>query len=299
MSIIPAKGIPLTKAEVALLINLVLEHKVIISKLTNATNNRLKEEAWNNVTESFNAIVSSCPRKLEQLRLKWENLKKAARKRSLKIRMMQLKTGGCYYAPPDDALDRVASILNEYYDGYSPTLCSDSEVPIINDSDSSNIQVCGDGCSVEGESCEGGSSNYEGSDWGNNGCPTKEPNNNVGCNVTQTSKQKFFTTSTSGSNINQQRRKIIDKDIRARTIRNKAMTEYYNTRRRKLELEMENIKLRNQLLKLELEKHTQKPKMINQDIEDRSAQNKAITEYFNTKRKKLEQEIEIFKETDE
>lgn len=102
------KGVPLAKDEVALLIDLVEANKVITSK---ATNNQLKEAAWSKLTDAFNASISSCSRRTDQLKLKWENLKKSARKRSTKIRMNQIKViisslllcGGVY--EPQDVID--------------------------------------------------------------------------------------------------------------------------------------------------------------------------------------------------
>lgn len=82
---------PLTKEEVKKLVELIAANPVVFSKATNASNNQLKEAAWFKITDYFNSIIASCPRKPEQLRLKWENLKKAARKRSSNIRMNNLK----------------------------------------------------------------------------------------------------------------------------------------------------------------------------------------------------------------
>ncbi|KAL4709239.1 hypothetical protein ACJJTC_010539 [Scirpophaga incertulas] len=85
------KSPPLTKEEVMMLVELIESHPVLFSKATNASNNQLKEATWTKLTSSFNSMIASNPRKPEQLRLKWENLKKAARKRSTKIRMNNLK----------------------------------------------------------------------------------------------------------------------------------------------------------------------------------------------------------------
>ncbi|XP_022817169.1 uncharacterized protein LOC111350006 isoform X1 [Spodoptera litura] len=108
------KSMPLTKEEVMQLVQLVEENPVVFSKATNASNNLLKDATWSIITDSFNALIASSPRKPEQLRLKWENLKKSARKRSTKIRMNNLKTGGGKpeFIPPDEALDKVAAILD-------------------------------------------------------------------------------------------------------------------------------------------------------------------------------------------
>ncbi|KOB51859.1 UPF0439 protein C9orf30-like protein [Operophtera brumata] len=113
------KSTPLIKEEVLKLAELVTVNPVVMSKATNASNNQLKEAAWLKITDNFNALIGSCPRKPEQLRLKWENLKKSARKRHTKIRMNNLKTGGGKpdYIPPDDTLDKVASLLGPTCDG--------------------------------------------------------------------------------------------------------------------------------------------------------------------------------------
>ncbi|KAH9630068.1 hypothetical protein HF086_011470 [Spodoptera exigua] len=113
------KALPLTKEEVMMLVKLVEAHPVLFSKATNATNNRLKEVTWAKLTTRFNLMISSSPRKPEQLRSKWENLKKAARKRS-QIRMNNLKTGGGNpdFTPPYEALDKVASILRASCDSH-------------------------------------------------------------------------------------------------------------------------------------------------------------------------------------
>lgn len=84
------------------LVDLVEAHPVLFSKATNASNNQLKEATWLKITNTFNSMVASNPRKPEQLRLKWENLKKAARKRSTKIRMNNIKVVfqyliGCFH----------------------------------------------------------------------------------------------------------------------------------------------------------------------------------------------------------
>ncbi|KAL0883350.1 hypothetical protein ABMA27_016757 [Loxostege sticticalis] len=70
------KSVPLTKEEVMQLVDLVEAHPVLFSKATNASNNQLKEATWLIITNTFNSMVASNPRKPEQHRLKWENLKK-------------------------------------------------------------------------------------------------------------------------------------------------------------------------------------------------------------------------------
>lgn len=81
----------MTKDEALLLVQLVDANKIINNKATNATNNKLKEVAWSKVTNQFNAAISSFPRRQETLKLKWENLKKSARKRTANIKLNQYK----------------------------------------------------------------------------------------------------------------------------------------------------------------------------------------------------------------
>lgn len=81
----------MSKDETMLLIQLVESDQVIVSKATNATNNKLKEEAWSNLATKFNSASTTGPRTPAQLRLKWENLKKAARKRAGNIRVSRNK----------------------------------------------------------------------------------------------------------------------------------------------------------------------------------------------------------------
>lgn len=73
------------------MLDLIQTEPHITSKQTNATSNREKDEAWKKLTARFNAKGIYIERKMEQLRLKWDNLKKAARKRSHQIRMNNLK----------------------------------------------------------------------------------------------------------------------------------------------------------------------------------------------------------------
>ncbi|KAL4719301.1 hypothetical protein ACJJTC_004613 [Scirpophaga incertulas] len=92
------KSKALSKEETKALLALIERSKIITSKATNATNNQLKNDEWNLLAERFNSTITSCPRTPQQLRLKWENLKKNSRKHYAKIRSNHLKTGG---GPPD------------------------------------------------------------------------------------------------------------------------------------------------------------------------------------------------------
>ncbi|KAL4711324.1 hypothetical protein ACJJTC_019165 [Scirpophaga incertulas] len=136
------KSPPLTKEEVMMLVELIESHPMLFSKATNASNNQLKEATWTKLTSSFNSMIASNPRKPEQLRLKWENLKKAAMKRSTKKRMNNLKTGGGKpdFIPPDEALDKVASILGSTCDGYSVPFGGDAEIEVVDSTAEKSVE---------------------------------------------------------------------------------------------------------------------------------------------------------------
>ncbi|KAJ0169257.1 hypothetical protein K1T71_014838 [Dendrolimus kikuchii] len=110
----------MTRDEVSYFIDLVKENKAIHSKATNAFQNQLKEIAWTQVTDAYNARFGRVPKNKQQLKLKWDNLKKMARKRLQLIRFNNLKTGGgkpiCI--PVDEILDKVAELLGSTGSGF-------------------------------------------------------------------------------------------------------------------------------------------------------------------------------------
>ncbi|XP_045781563.1 uncharacterized protein LOC123878432 [Maniola jurtina] len=126
------KGKPLTKEESKFFLDLIEGSKIISSKTTNAYNNKMKTEEWVRLTERFNSSASNSPRTPQQLRLKWENLKKDSRKRSTKIRMNQIKTGGgpADYIPSDDILDRVSGMLGSTGSGFTVPFGGDKETGV-------------------------------------------------------------------------------------------------------------------------------------------------------------------------
>ncbi|PZC80769.1 hypothetical protein B5X24_HaOG213993 [Helicoverpa armigera] len=129
------------KDSIILLLDMILKHPVITTKATNATNNKLKEEAWNAIAQEFSAVTGDM-RRPEQIRLKWENLKKSARKRSAFIRQNNLKNGGGKsYIPPDEVLDRVASILGTTCNGYPAEFGGDSNEAIASRASEAIIEV--------------------------------------------------------------------------------------------------------------------------------------------------------------
>ncbi|KAL4703574.1 hypothetical protein ACJJTC_001594 [Scirpophaga incertulas] len=108
----------MSKDEVALLVDLIQSNPIITTKETNAATNKLKEECWASLTNTFNSKSGQTPRLREQL--KWDNLKKTARKRAANIRMNNLKTGGGKpdFIPKDEILDKVTSVLGSTCSGF-------------------------------------------------------------------------------------------------------------------------------------------------------------------------------------
>ncbi|KAF9819869.1 hypothetical protein SFRURICE_004223, partial [Spodoptera frugiperda] len=68
----------MSKDEVSLLVDLIQSHPVVITKETNAATNKLKAESWISLTNKFNSKSGQIPRQVGQLKLKWDNLKRAA-----------------------------------------------------------------------------------------------------------------------------------------------------------------------------------------------------------------------------
>lgn len=84
-----------TQSEVDLLIDIVLKFKHIIeNKQTDATTWKDKNQAWEKITEEFNASSGNYPRSLKTLRAKYDMVKKGIRKKCSVLKMEQNKTGG-------------------------------------------------------------------------------------------------------------------------------------------------------------------------------------------------------------
>ncbi|XP_026755980.2 uncharacterized protein LOC113515886 [Galleria mellonella] len=225
------KGLALTKEEVSLLLDLIQANKVVTVKATSASSQQLKDAAWATITSSFNAAITSVPRKQEQLKLKWENLKKTARKRCAKIKMEQLKVGHSYISP-DNALDRVVSMLDDTNVRSVPLGKNAENAPVKPKADSETISCVHDDDSASGS----GEDIFE----------------NVICmspsefhqEIKSNSKQKTdFYNIPNGKEIKKQ--KLMTADIKARIARNNAIAEYYRLKTRKMELEVERLELEN------------------------------------------------------
>ncbi|XP_046973558.1 myb/SANT-like DNA-binding domain-containing protein 3 [Vanessa cardui] len=137
MDNIPKSKKIMTKDEVALLIDLIQSNPVLTSKETNATTNKTKEDTWTSLTTTFNSKNGYIARSKGQLKLKWDNLKKAARKRTQQIRINNLKADGEMDSiPPDDILEKVSSLLGSASTGLP--------VPFGSDGIGGNIELDGD-----------------------------------------------------------------------------------------------------------------------------------------------------------
>ncbi|CAK1578720.1 unnamed protein product [Parnassius mnemosyne] len=103
----------------------------------------MKDEEWIRIAEQFNATATNCRWTPQQLRLKWENLKKNARKCCTKIRMNSIKTGGGVgeYISPDEILDRATSLLGSTANGLV--------VPYGGDKEPERYAVLCDGSGIE------------------------------------------------------------------------------------------------------------------------------------------------------
>lgn len=104
----------MTKDEVNILLDLIESKPIITSKQTDASTNKSKEDAWSLLTAIFNSRSGAMPRSREQLKAKWDNLKKAARKRVQDIRN-NLKVGILLFCNRIELLCLALQYLCYYY----------------------------------------------------------------------------------------------------------------------------------------------------------------------------------------
>ncbi|XP_045504897.1 uncharacterized protein LOC123701455 [Colias croceus] len=233
------KAKALSKDETKALLSLIEGSAIITNKATNATNNKLKMEEWVRITTSFNASFGTCRRTPQQLRLKWENLKKNSRKRNTQIRMNRIKTGGGAppYIPPDEILDRVASLLGSTVDGFTVEFGGDSEQVVdYGDGD------CSDGAIINEVEKELPLDNGDGQE-----VPFLVVNTPAAVGPALPKRLFLGTPRASGS---KKRPKPDEGCIR----RNLAIAEYYEKKKMVLDCTYEKIKLENEKLKLEISK---------------------------------------------
>lgn len=99
-----------------LLLNLIFTRKNIIeNKKTDMVNNKEKQNAWEQITKSFNAgLPNSEPRTVESLKKFYDNVKKKVRIDATRERKSLLQTGGGISEfTPDPNLDLALSIVNK------------------------------------------------------------------------------------------------------------------------------------------------------------------------------------------
>lgn len=84
-----------SEAETKLLLKLISKYSNIIEcKKTDSATWRDKEEAWKKLTDEFNSIIGSTPRCTKNLKCKYDNVKKSAKKKLAAEKIEIYKTGG-------------------------------------------------------------------------------------------------------------------------------------------------------------------------------------------------------------
>ncbi|XP_045506400.1 myb/SANT-like DNA-binding domain-containing protein 4 isoform X2 [Colias croceus] len=105
-----------TKAEMDGLRNLIIKHRnILFCKKTTGNINKQKESAWQSVKCEFNAFAST-PRTIKQLRDKFDNLKRVAKKDRRKEGQEMRHTGGGPQ-PEEDSTDWLRSITPSSING--------------------------------------------------------------------------------------------------------------------------------------------------------------------------------------
>ncbi|XP_045782777.1 uncharacterized protein LOC123879212 isoform X1 [Maniola jurtina] len=222
MSTQNGKGRPLSKIETKCLLRLIESSNIIARKSTDAATNQMKLEEWKKIAEDFNT-KTVWRRSPQQLRLKWENLKKCSRKRSLRIKMNHQMGPDEEYIPPDDILDRVAKLLDRPFGGDAeldglPNPSMSASLPDVDEFITGNIRLQMDEPVMEFVDVEIREQ-------------SKEPT--CSCHESLCGKRKC-------------------KDDWS-AARNQALAEYYTTKKKYLDAKMDHIVLQNKKLKLEVE----------------------------------------------
>uniref|UniRef100_A0A2A4IVT0 Regulatory protein zeste n=1 Tax=Heliothis virescens TaxID=7102 RepID=A0A2A4IVT0_HELVI len=244
-----SKSKSLTKEETKLLVSLIEKSKVVNNRKTNATTNRMKTEEWDRITDTFNATIGGiCSRTPQQLRLKWENLKKNARKRSTQIKMARLKSGGGppVYFPPDEVLDRVSTMLSNSREGLNVSLGGDA---VMSDCGDSSGEVVNDGGETDPKTA---TAYYNENPGLENEPSTSKTGHEDMDDVLQTILKKL--SETSGG-----KRKSTTVD--GALARNTAIAEYFITKKKLIDIKIESKSLEkekrfldNERIKIELER---------------------------------------------
>lgn len=97
-----ARSVNFTKNEVRELLEIVSKYSHILeNKKTDAVVNSQKEDAWKAVTDTFNATSSVMVRSVKTIRMKYDSLKKAARRASASYVILVLMTSPSISAPTE------------------------------------------------------------------------------------------------------------------------------------------------------------------------------------------------------
>ncbi|XP_045540155.1 uncharacterized protein LOC123722427 [Papilio machaon] len=243
------KAAPMTRDETKLLVQLVAANTVIMSKATNAVTNKIKDEAWQSLASEFNSAISSFPRTTNQLRLKWENLKKSARKRCASMRSSLNKTGGGKdYFPPDEVLDQVMTLLGNTCTGFTVEFGGDAvEIDsVVSPDDVENLCIDSLIANKEGDDGIGGGIVVSGE-----GVHSSEKELNI-LLKTPTEKKSFYFGKASGKATLGKRKFKLNEDLsKARVQRENALTEYLQAKKKKIDIETENAQLMLENTKLQ------------------------------------------------
>ncbi|XP_046972123.1 uncharacterized protein LOC124538909 isoform X2 [Vanessa cardui] len=238
------KAAPMSKDETMILVKLVAANEIINSKSTNATNNKLKEQTWQTLASEFNSSVTSLPRTPSQLRLKWENLKKSARKRCANMKSTLNETGGDKNSfPPDEVLDKVSSILGNTCQRLSVEFGGDATDNSIKSED------------VERLVPENGNGNIDSDgDCGDSVCQEEVLKKAQFHETPPRRRKNFYLNRASGSSILVKRKHKLDEEkCKARIFREKALAEYLISKKKKIDLEVQEKEIQIAKLKIELE----------------------------------------------
>jgi len=104
-----------SEREIEILVSMVKEkNDVLFGKFSDVVSNGKKKEAWGNVVNAVNA-VSFTVRTMEELKKKWDDMKRGTKKRASAVKNDQMKTGGGRPdIPPLTSIEEdVVSILGE------------------------------------------------------------------------------------------------------------------------------------------------------------------------------------------
>ncbi|XP_050675916.1 uncharacterized protein LOC126972856 isoform X2 [Leptidea sinapis] len=140
------KSRAMTNRQVSLLLSLIQSFPILLSKDVTAVTNNLKDQAWDSVTQIFNEKKMGTPKQKEQLKMKWDNLKKAAKKKALQISMASSKpnkTSDESNVPSNNILDVVMNLLGLNSDEFDDPLHSlphtDADMDLNNSEESNDI----------------------------------------------------------------------------------------------------------------------------------------------------------------